>query len=245
MVPLPRVGFDPSEAAIPWQILKQNGCEVIFATPDAAQACCDLRMLRGDNLGLLAPFLQADSNAQQAYAEMEKSSEFRRPIAWQDIKQNMFDGLLLPGGHAKEVREYLESSCLQKTVTDFFQNQKPVAAICHGVVLAARSQTVQGKSVLFGKKTTALLASQELLAWALTCLWLGDYYRTYSQTVEEEVQSVLANKKDFIKGPLPITRDSSEHPERGFCLQDGNYLSARWPGDAHRFALQFVKMLRT
>jgi protease I len=31
--------------------------------------------------------------------------------------------------------------------------------------------------------------------------------------------------------------------ERGFSLQDGNYLSARWPGDAYNFSIQFSKML--
>ncbi len=45
-------------------------------------------------------------------------------------------------------------------------------------------------------------------------------------------------------GPLPLKRDSLEHPEHGFCVRDGNYLSARWPGDAHRFALELVAMLR-
>ena len=30
----------------------------------------------------------------------------------------------------------------------------------------------------------------------------------------------------------------------GFTVRDGNWLSARWPGDAHRFASEFVAMLR-
>jgi protease I len=34
-------------------------------------------------------------------------------------------------------------------------------------------------------------------------------------------------------------------PERlgiGFTVRDGNYLSARWPGDAHRFAGDLAAM---
>ena len=83
----------------------------------------------------------------------------------------------------------------------------------------------------------------ELSAWTLTRLWLKNYYRTYPVTVEAEVSAALANTKDFIKGPISLTRDSPDNLAAGFTVQDGNYLSARWPGDAHRFATEFVAML--
>ena len=127
--------------------------------------------------------------------------------------------------------------------TKFFELKKPVGAICHGVVLASRSKKPDGRSVLFGRKTTALLASQEISAWLLTCIWLGNYYRTYPQTVESEVRSALASEKDFVKGPTPLLRDDLQKLSRGFVVQDGNYLSARWPGDSHLFGSKFLKML--
>jgi len=33
------------------------------------------------------------------------------------------------------------------------------------------------------------------------------------------------------------------HLGRGFVVQDRNYLSARWPGDAYSFALKYIEML--
>ena len=54
---------------------------------------------------------------------------------------------------------------------------------------AARSSHHPGKSVLYGKKTTALTKQMELIAWRLTRSYLGDYYRTYQTTVEDEVRS--------------------------------------------------------
>lgn len=175
---------------------------------------------------------------------MASSKEFNNPIKWSDINMKTFDGILLPGGHAPGMREYLESTILQQVVADFFDLQKPVGAICHGVILASRSKNKNGRSVLFGKKTTALLKSQELLAWLLTCLWLGNYYRTYPITVEKEVQNSLQGKNDFVKGPLPLFRDSTDKLSSGFCLRDGNYISARWPGDAHAFAYEYLKALK-
>jgi protease I len=130
------------------------------------------------------------------------------------------------------------------TVAAFFASGKPVGAICHGVVLAARAQTPSGKSVLHGRKTTALTRQMEMTAWRLTRLTHGDYYRTYPVTVEDEVRAALAHPTDFATGPTSLTRDSLTHPDRGFTVRDQNYLSARWPGDAHRFALAFDEMLQ-
>ena len=141
------------------------------------------------------------------------------------------------------MRRYLESNQLQSAVTAFFARGRPIGAICHGVLLAARSHRMDGKSVLYGKKTTALTKFMELTAWTLTCLYLRNYYRTYPTTVEDEVRSVLAAPQDFIRGPVSAIRDSPDHLKVGFTVRDGKYLSARWPGDAHRFAADFASML--
>lgn len=68
-------------------------------------------------------------------------------------------------------------------------------------------------------------------------LWLGRYYRTYPQCLQDEVKAALENPRDFIAGPPAITRDSPANLAPGFAVRDGTYLSARWPGDAHSFAV--------
>jgi protease I len=141
------------------------------------------------------------------------------------------------------MREYLESNQLQSIVAGFFARSQPVGAICHGVLLAARSRALSGNSVLSGKRTTALTKFMELAGWALTCLYLGNYFRTYPTTVEDEVRAALAAPEDFIRGPIAVIRDSPGNLKVGFTVRDGNYLSARWPGDAHRFASEFASML--
>ena len=245
VIPLPSYGFDPTEVAIPWKLISERGIEVNFATPDGSQATADSLMLNGTNLGMLKPVLRARQDATSAYAAMEKCEAFANPTQYSDLKIDNFDAILLPGGHDKGVREYLESEVLQRLVAEFFTIQKPVGAICHGVVLAARSINPESKkSVLYDYKTTSLLKSQELLAYNLTRLWLNDYYLTYPElTVEDEVTSVLSEKNNFVQGSPPFLRDSTEHLERGFVVRDRSYLSARWPGDAYSFSLEFVKMI--
>ena len=244
LIPLSHTDFDPTESSVSWRILTEGGVEVVFATASGLEATCDNIMLTGKGLRFLSPFLRADQYGREAYYKMVASMEFKNPLKWSNLRQEDFDGLLLPGGHAKGMREYLESDLLKQIIVDFFSIEKPVGAICHGVLLAARSHYPTGKSVLFGRKTTALLASQELMAWALTFIWMKDYYRTYPQTLEAEVKSKLANSNDFIKGPIPFFRDNPEQLKRGFIVRDKNYLSARWPGDTHLFANQFLELLK-
>src|SRR6266545_4235968 len=105
---------------------------------------------------------------------MEDSKEFQNPTAYEDLNPDEFDALLLPGGHDKGMRPYLESPLLQRAVAWFFDHNKPVGAICHGTLLAARSTSQDpsrgGKSVLWGRETTGLTRSQELVAFWLTRL---------------------------------------------------------------------------
>ena len=186
-------------------------------------------------------------DAVAAYYEMEESEAFQNPLTYIEVQENDFEALFLPGGHDKGVKEYLESKILQRIVVDFFKKQKPIAAICHGVVLAARSVHPEtGKSVLYNYKTTSLLKSQELLAYNMTRLWLKDYYLTYpGLCVEDEVKSILSDPQNFLQGPKPLFRDHPENMKRGFVVEDKNYLSARWPGDVYSLSTAYNKLLET
>jgi putative intracellular protease/amidase len=279
LIPLPHCDFDPSEVAVSWKVLRSSGIEVLFATPDGEVSRGDRRMISGEGLDLwgfvpllkkiklLGLSLRANRAARAAYAALEADNEFRKPTSYADLLPEDFDGILLPGGHARGMRGYLESQTLQQFVAAFFDTGKPVAAVCHGVVLAARSiSPVTGTSVLYGRKTTALTWALENKAWSLMRfagrVWDAGYYRTYSElpgepmgyrSVEQEVQRALAKPDDFLDVPAGtpdhfrkasgLFRDSPDDPRPAFVVRDGNYLSARWPGDVNTFATEFSKML--
>jgi protease I len=238
LMPLPDSDFDPTESGLPWRTMRDHGHNVVFATPTGRTGRVDPKMVTGEGLGILA----ASEGRCQRTERVEQSDVLQRPISYGEIRAVDFDALLLTGGHAPGMRVYLGSGVLQSAVADFFAQERPVGAICHGVLLAARSSLHPGKSVLCGKKTTALTKQMELIAWRLTRSYLG-YYRTYQTTVEDEVLSVLARSEDFITEPLPLRRDSAARLGVGFTVRDGNYLSARRPGDAHRFASDFAAMI--
>ena len=278
LIPLPQRDFDPSEAAVPWRILVAQGHRVTFATPDGKPAAADPIMLSGEGLDpwgcipglrkltVFGRLLRANADARRDYAVMVKDSAFNAPLRWDAINPAHFDGLLLPGGHcARGMREYLESPLLQASIAAFFTADKPVAAICHGVLLVARSLGVDGRSVLHGRRTTALTWALEKSAWSLTRVtrfWDPDYYRTYPDapgqpvgymSVQQEVTRALARPDDFLDVPSDaphyrrktsgLVRDSDTDDTPAIVVRDGNYVSARWPGDVHRFAAQFAALL--
>jgi len=280
LIPIPDRDFDPTEVAVTWRVLRERGHAITFATESGRPGAGDAIMVTGRGLDpwsavpllgrvrVIGRMLGANGAARAAYADMLENGKFRAPKKWVRLEAADFDGLFLPGGHrAAGMRRYLESGVLQGLVVDFMTAGKPVAAICHGVLLAARSvDPATGRSVLYGRKTTALTWKQERAAWGIGRVgrfWEPDYYRTYSEiggeaagfmSVEAEVTRALERVEDFCdvqsgdafyrRKTLGLARDTVEDETPAFVVRDGNYLSARWPGDAHTLAKRFDAVLR-
>ncbi len=246
LILLPTSDYDPTESSVPWQAMHRAGIDVCFATPSGLPAYADSRLV-DIGFGPLNPLLMTREPDLDSYRQMIEDTAFRKPLSYADVDPSQFEGLLIPGGHAKGMRSVLESTQAQQIALHFFKADKPVAAVCHGVLLLARTVDPDtGLSVLQGHKVTALVANtMELPAWVMTAAWLGRYYRTYPQTVEAEVTAALSSPADFLRGPFLAVRDSADQPQRGFVVRDGQLLTARWPGDCHRFAAEWLRLIGT
>jgi len=287
VMPLPDRDFDPTEAAVTWNLIREAGHEVVFATENGVRPEADPIMISGQGLDpwgfipglrrlrLVGLALRARRGARHTYRAMQRDRRFAAPLRYTDLNVSDFDGLVLPGGHGPGMVQYLESEVLQRFVAEFFEagptgsGGKPVGAICHGVVLAARATSPRtGRSVLYGRRTTALTWRQERLAWQLTRyfarFWDPHYYRTYAEadgepegyrSVESEVKRALANDADFVDVPDGVAdfkaktdnrrRDTRDDARPAWVVRDRNFISARWPGDVHTFARGFIEILET
>jgi putative intracellular protease/amidase len=241
LIPLPDCDFDTTEVAVPWRLLTDRGHEIVFATQAGGSAPrCDPRLLGGVLFGKLG----AEPEPISFYEQLTEDAGFRAPLAWGSIEPADFDGLLLPGGHAQGMRQYLDDAELQSKVAAFWTLERPVAAICHGVIVLARCVDRRtGRSVLAEHRTTCLPKYMERSAFALTAWKLGRYYRTYPSYVEDEVVAALNDPAGFERGPRTTRRGTDSDDSNAFVVQDGKYLSARWPGDAYLFAKRFDEML--
>lgn len=279
LIPIPDRDFDPTEVAVSWKVLTRSGHRVVFATETGTPGAADDIMVTGRGLDiwsalplvgaipLIGLALRANKDGRNAYRDMVQSNEFQRPSTWAGARLDGVDALLLPGGHrARGMRGYIDSDILHRLVAEAFAREAVVAAICHGVLLAARSVDPQTRrSVLYGRKTTALTWTMERLAWRLTRstrFWDRDYYRTYTEepgqpggymSVQSEVTRALADPTDFrdVARGSPhwrrktsgMARDTATDSRPAFVVDDGGYVSARWPGDTHTFATVLAQKL--
>jgi putative intracellular protease/amidase len=264
-------GLDEMSTTGPTKIveLKDGAIRAFEIAPeDVGLTRVDLAALKGGDAAHNAEALKAVlAGARNAYAEMIADPDYLAPQRWDAVDASTYDALLLPGGHrARGMREYLESDILQNLVVRFFEEEKPVAAICHGVLLEARSISKRtGRSVLHGYQTTALTWAFENSAWSvarITRFWDPNYYRTYLEqasqpkgfmSVQQEVTRALARPEDFRDVPRDdplhrrktsgLARDTMGDETPAFVVRDRHYVSARWPGDVHTFAKIFAGML--
>jgi putative intracellular protease/amidase len=241
LMPVPDADFDTTEVAVPWRLLTELGHRIVFATQDGdVTPDCDPRLLTGVIFGKLG----AAAAPRAAYDQLRDAPEFRSPVSWRTLEPADYDGLILPGGHAPGMRQYLGSAELRDKVARFWALDRPVAAICHGVLVLARTLDPRtGRSVLADRRTTCLPKYMERGAYLATAWRLGRYYRTYPAYVEDEVRASLRSPGQFVRGPRSTARGTAADDCHAFVLRDGSYLSARWPGDAYLFARTLHEML--
>lgn len=231
LIPLPDRDFDVTEVATPWHRFKEHGLEVVFSTVRGSVAAADPLLIKGVLFGQLG----AKPPALERYARMIQSPEFLHPSPYAEIVASQFDALVLPGGHAPGMKPYLESVELQAKVRNFFAQEKTIGAICHGVIVLARTHLPEtGQSVIYDRQVTGLIKSLERTGYYLTFWKLGRYYRTYQAYVEDEIKANLADPSQFKHGQAPWIPS---------VIRDRNLVTARWPADAELFASTIIQLI--
>ncbi len=240
-MPLPDADFEPTEAAVPWKILRDADHPGVIATERGGRGpAADPVQLRGIFLGRLG----ADPVAKAFYRELERAAEFRSPVSWSAVRPEEVDALLLAGGHAPGMRQYLESDTVQGLAAQLLAQGKPVGAICHGVLVVARARDPRsGQSAIAHRRTTCLPKYLERMGYLATFWRYGRRFRTYPTYVEDEVRSALDDpERQLVRGPrVLIRRGTADDDSAAFSVVDGNYVSARWLGDAYLFARRLLE----
>ena len=118
------------EIMVPFQALMAMGHQVDAVCPDKAS---------GDQVRTAIH----DFDGAQTYSE-KPGHNFTLNAAFADVDVASYDALLLPGGRAPE---YLRLDDRVNTmVKHFFEADKPVAAICHGLQILATCGVLDGRT---------------------------------------------------------------------------------------------------
>ena len=237
LVPLPDADFDVTEVAVPWHVLTDAGHEVVFATERGATPAADPRLLDRRDLRPARRRRRAQAALRGHDARPSRSAHRSRGTRSAPTTSTRSCS---PAVTRRACASTSAAPRCSAGSAELWALERPVGAICHGVLVLARTvDPATGRSVLADRTTTCLPKYMERSAYAATAWKLGRYYRTYPAYVEDEVRAAL-------RRPGPAVPARAAHAVAGgapppttaarFVVEDGRYVSARWPGDAYAFA---------
>jgi protease I len=116
------------EVMVPYQALNMVGHSVDAACPETEA---------GDTVKTAVHDFRGD----QTYLET-RGHDFAIDVALEDVDPSAYDALVVPGGRAPEYLRTYDS--VIETVQHFFEEGKPVAAICHGPQILAAADVLDG-----------------------------------------------------------------------------------------------------
>lgn len=118
------------EVMVPFQMLLMVGHKVDAVCP-------------GKKSGDTVKTAIHDFEGDQTYSE-KPGHHFHINADFDRVQSSDYDGLVIPGGRAPEYLR-LNQKVIQIT-REFFESNKPVAAICHGAQILAAADVLKGRS---------------------------------------------------------------------------------------------------
>ncbi len=118
------------EVMVPFQALQMVGHTVHAVCPDKKE---------GEQVRTAVHDFEGD----QTYSE-KPGHNFILNASFDDVSATDYDALVIPGGRAPEYIRLNEG--VLELVKHFAENDKPIAAICHGAQLLAAAGVLEGKA---------------------------------------------------------------------------------------------------
>ncbi len=176
------------EAMVPFQMLQMMGYQVDAVCP-------------GKTVGETVATAIHDFEGDQTYSE-KRGHNFRLTATFNDLQLEQYIGLVIPGGRAPEYLRLTER--VLEVVRYFAENNKPLAAICHGAQLLTAAGVARGRriSAYPACKAEVVLAGGEFIesndtfsdahtdgnlvtapAWPAHPAWMAQFLKVLGTTV--------------------------------------------------------------
>ena len=113
-------GVEQSELSKPWDALKDQGAEVVLVSLEEGEI--------------------------QGMDHDKKDKTFKVDKTLDQVSAKDFDGLVLPGGVSNPDTLRTHENAV-RFVRSFFEQKKPVSAICHGPWMLVEADVLQGRTI--------------------------------------------------------------------------------------------------
>ena len=195
-------GFHLQELAKPLQKFLDAGHEVTFASPKGKEPKSDPK---SETLNVFAGNFFECHCEQDLVERMRRENGFSCPRPFTTIMDNeltTFAGLFVPGGHAL-LQDLGADAELGRILRYFHKENKPTAAICHGLfALLSTKKAGDGSFVYAGYKVSSWSKAEEKME---ELLWGGQAEKVESRLRDEGAVT--------IKGALEATDGTTMHRE--------------------------------
>jgi protease I len=126
---------------------KLDGKKIAFLQTDGVEQVELEKPLEGiRDAGAETTLVTIEEKKFQAFNHLDKSDTYKADLLASDAKAEDFDGLVLPGGVANPDFLRMDEDAV-RFVREFFEQSKPVAAICHGPWTLVEADVLKGRTV--------------------------------------------------------------------------------------------------
>ena len=139
------------EFATPYYFFLDKGIEVVIATPKGGQAPIDPKS--ND------PLFQTPST-KRFYADAKTQKALSTTVKITSVNQKDFKAVFYPGGHGPMWDLATDKNSI-KLIQDFYNNNKPIAFVCHAPAALTNVKDKNGNYLIAGKKVTGFSNNEE------------------------------------------------------------------------------------
>lgn len=149
-----KTGFWIEEFAAPYYVLADAGAVLTIASPAGGQPPVDPKSEAAD--------AQTEAT-KRFYKDNEAIDKVAYSLKLSDIDPADYDAVFYPGGHGP-LWDLANDSISIKLIQDFYNNQKPIAFVCHAPAALIKVKAENGHSLVKGKKVTGFSNTEEKTA---------------------------------------------------------------------------------
>ncbi len=139
-----KTGVYFEEFAVPYLVFKETGYEITVASP----------------LGGESPIDESSLSCSNPMEWDETAKYLKDTKRLGDFDYKVFDAIFLPGGHGP-MFDLANDLILKEIVEYMFENNKIIAAVCHGIAGLISAKDKNGSSILKNKHVTSFTNKEE------------------------------------------------------------------------------------
>jgi len=146
-----KTGFWIEEFAAPYYVMEDAGVEITIASPKGGQPPIDPKSEAED----------AQTAATKRFSEDKDLKEtLANTIKLEEVNQADYDAVFYPGGHGP-LWDLANDENSIALIEDFYNNNKPVAFVCHAPGALIKVKTADGEPLVKGKTVTGFSNTEE------------------------------------------------------------------------------------